>query len=97
MTNPSTNAQTQNTSPNEYLTIDFSHRRPLCSNKTNHSFFIDSIDHFAYRAIGILEAIKKNDHDIACALDAAISEIEDVRATAIAYSEHEYLNKNPQT
>ncbi len=42
--------------------------------------------HFAYRAIGILEVIKKADIDLYDALNAAISEIEDVRATAIAYS-----------
>ena len=111
MTNPSThahNAQTQNTS-SEYLAIDFSHRRPICAQKSKLGF-IDTVDHFAYRAIGILEAMKKSDYEIAEALSAAISEIEDVRATAIAYAkhiesqivavnlaEHEHLNTNPQT
>lgn len=112
MTNPSTNAhnaQTQNTS-SEYLAIDFSHRLPTSYVRKDRLSFIDAVDHFAYRAIGILEAMKKGDYEIAEALNAAISEIEDVRATAIAYAkhiesqivavnlaEHEHLNTNPQT
>jgi hypothetical protein len=89
MTNPSTNAhnaQTQNTS-SKYLAIDFSHRLPFSHTRKDKLSFIDTVDHFAYRAIGILEVIKKADIDLTDALDAAISEIEDVRATVIAYSE----------
>lgn len=112
MTNPSTNAhnaQTQNTS-SEYLAIDFSHRLPTAYVRKDRLSFVDTVDHFAYRAIGILEVMKKSDYEIAEALNAAISEIEDVRATAIAYAkhiesqivavnlaEHEHLNTNPQT
>lgn len=113
MTNPSINAQhvaqTQNIS-SEYLAIDFSHRLPFAHPQKDRLSFIDTVDHFAYRAIGILEVIKKSDIDLIDALSAAISEIEDVRATAIAYAkhiesqtvaanlaEHEHLNTNPQT
>jgi hypothetical protein len=112
MTNPSTNAhnaQTQNTS-SENLVIDFSHRLPFSHTRKDKLSFIDTVDHFAYRAIGILEVMKKGDYEIAEALNAAISEIEDVRATVIAYAkhiesqivavnlaEHEHLNTNQQT
>jgi len=81
----STNAQTPNTS-SEYLEIDFSHRLPFAYVRKDRLSFIDAVDHFSYRAIGILEVIKKADIDLIDALSAAISEIEDVRATAIAYS-----------
>lgn len=112
MTNPTINdahAQTH-TSSSEYLAIDFSHRLPFAYVRKDRLSFIDAVDHFSYRAIGILEVIKKADIDLIDALDAAISEIEDVRATAIAYAEHmesqivalnlaehEHLNANPQT
>lgn len=113
MTNTSTNAphvaQNPNTS-SEYLAIDFSHRLPTAYARKDRLSFVDTVDHFAYRAIGILEVMKKGDYEISDALNAAISEIEDVRATAIAYAkhiesqtvavnlaEHEHLNTNPQT
>lgn len=102
-------ASIQNTS-SEYLEIDFSHRFPFSYVRKDGLRFTDAVDHFSYRAIGILEVIKKADIDLIDVLDAAISEIEDVRATAIAYAkhiesqivavnlaEHEHLNTNPQT
>ena len=84
-TNDTPNSQTSTTS-REHLEIDFSHRLPFSYTRKDKLSFIDTVDHFAYRAIGILEVIKKADIDLIDALNTAISEIEDVRATAIAYS-----------
>lgn len=113
MTNPSINAphdaQTQNPS-NEYLTIDFSHRLPSCAKKNSALGLVDTIEHFAYRAISILEAVQKAHEDSYFAIGAAISEIEDIRAVAVAHYTHikaraetpkpyldEYPNTNHQT
>lgn len=112
MTNPSTNAhnaQTQNIS-SEYLAIDFSHRLPSLSVKISTLNLVEAIEHFAYRAIGILEIVQKIHDDSYFAIGTAISEIEDIKAVAIAHHEHikaqaemirpylaEHLKTNPQT
>lgn len=113
MTNPinnhAHNAQTQNTS-SEYLAIDFSHRRPSCALKSGSLNFVETIEHFADRAISILEVMQKVHDDHYFVISTVISEIEDIKAVVFAHHEHikaraeaikpylaEHLNTNPQT
>jgi hypothetical protein len=100
MTTQSSQAQSEQTQAQK-LTPDFSHR--LSASNSNEAILIDSVGLATDRALGVLHLILMDFYDdggdrlsdalMAGAIDAAINEIQDVKAIVRAYCLADSANK----
>lgn len=104
---------TQARQPAQHLSVDFSHRLSVFNsaefNTQNSDVLIDSISLMTDRASGILyllagqfedEGGRLSDKLLCGVIDAAIHEVEDIKATLMAFCEAEHAKnqaqKNPE-